>query len=488
MFANVIYGWGSHVDPGVAPLGMGGALILWWQWRPFGQPLQSSHVVAAFFGKMLFGMSLLLFSFSELIRPGLYYSEVGTSLLLIADVLLLSGFGLTYYGLPGLRRLLPSLGMLLLCVPVPDFILQPLSLWMASSVSWLVSELINPLGVGVHVEGNIIMTAKGAVGMDEACSGVRSLQSSLVVGLLLGLSVFKRWQERTLVVFIAVFGAFVGNLLRAVTLVVGVDRVGGDFLANYHDLANSIVLICVGLTVGVAVVIMMARGCELRMPAAHRVWALDKPIPHWILVSAILFPSAAAAMGQFVFYQDKLDVKPGPMETLLKQVGETRLVSGSLNDLLFYSHALTVELPIGNDQKGRAFYAFWEPGRRSYEAVGLHTPKLCFGASGWRFTGETRVIEHVFGGRPSLLQWQRFAGPQMDVWASRVHFVGNEIRDPSQLRSLFDRLKFDLWRIRPKKQEVVMFWLPGDLAMDEIKQVLVDLDLDSLDTVARESR
>ena len=67
-------------------------------------------------------------------------------------------------------------------------------------------------------------------------------------------------------------------------------------------------------------------------------------------------------------------------------------------------------------------------------------------------------------------------------------FVGNEIRDPNQLRSLFDRLKFDLWRIRPKKQEVVMFWLPGNLATDEIKQALVNLDLDSLDTVAKEER
>ena len=63
-------------------------------------------------------------------------------------------------------------------------------------VAHVAAETAMLLGIPAQVEGNLIRVSNGLVGVNEACSGIRSLQTSLMIGLLFGelkrLSVLRR--------------------------------------------------------------------------------------------------------------------------------------------------------------------------------------------------------------------------------------------------------------------------------------------------------
>ena len=50
----------------------------------------------------------------------------------------------------------------------------------------LTVEILGLLGIPAVPQGNVIELATGSVGIDEACSGIRSLQATLMISLFLG--------------------------------------------------------------------------------------------------------------------------------------------------------------------------------------------------------------------------------------------------------------------------------------------------------------
>ena len=50
----------------------------------------------------------------------------------------------------------------------------------------IASETLALCGIPAQLEGNLIRVRTGVVGVSEACSGVRSLQTAIMIGLLFG--------------------------------------------------------------------------------------------------------------------------------------------------------------------------------------------------------------------------------------------------------------------------------------------------------------
>jgi exosortase/archaeosortase family protein len=100
------------------------------------------------------------------------------------------------------------------------------------------TEAITLCGIPAQLEGNLIRVSTGLVGVNEACSGVRSLQTSLMIGLLFGelkrLSVGKR----IALVSGAVTLAILSNFGRAFFLVWIAATRGVPAVAEWHDLAG----------------------------------------------------------------------------------------------------------------------------------------------------------------------------------------------------------------------------------------------------------
>src|SRR5262249_25099378 len=104
-------------------------------------------------------------------------------------------------------------------VPWPTTAETPVIQGLMRVVARVAAEAAMLLGTPAQVEGNLIRVSNGLVGVDEACSGIRSLQTSLMIGLLFGelkrLSVLRR----VVLVGCAVFIALLANFVRAVFLV-----------------------------------------------------------------------------------------------------------------------------------------------------------------------------------------------------------------------------------------------------------------------------
>src|SRR5205823_1659329 len=99
-------------------------------------------------------------------------------------------------------------------------------------------EAVSLFGVPAQLEGNLIRTSNGLVGVNEACSGVRSLQTSLMIGLLFGelkrLSILRRVALDAAAIGIA----FIGNCARAFFLVWIAATKNIQAVDRWHDLAG----------------------------------------------------------------------------------------------------------------------------------------------------------------------------------------------------------------------------------------------------------
>src|SRR5256714_730539 len=107
----------------------------------------------------------------------------------------------------------------LAAVPWPvqfeNFVVQT----MMRAVAYVAVEITGWFGVGAYQLGNVIQLRNGFVGVDEACSGVKTLQAGIMVALVLGELLRLGWSRRVALLVFGCGWVFVCNVFRATTLV-----------------------------------------------------------------------------------------------------------------------------------------------------------------------------------------------------------------------------------------------------------------------------
>ena len=111
----------------------------------------------------------------------------------------------------------------------------------------IVVEALTALGVPALAHGNVIEISTGLVGIDEACSGIRSLQATLMIALFFGELYRLRVARRAWLVVAGVALALVSNLARTFVLVWVCTKSGIGALDKWHDPTGiAILLVCFG--------------------------------------------------------------------------------------------------------------------------------------------------------------------------------------------------------------------------------------------------
>jgi exosortase len=156
-------------------------------------------------------------------------------------------------GGPWLRHFAFPVAFILIAVPWPTALETPVIQGLMRVVARVAAETAMLLGTPAQVEGNLIRVSNGLVGVNEACSGIRSLQTSLMIGLLFGelkrLSVLRR----VLLIAGAVAIALVANFVRAVFLVGVAATENISEVTRWHDIAGySIIAVVFVITMGMA--------------------------------------------------------------------------------------------------------------------------------------------------------------------------------------------------------------------------------------------
>jgi exosortase len=167
----------------------------------------------------------------------------------------------------------------LIAVPWPTRLEAPLIEKMSKLNAAVSAVSANVLGSPAVRHGVLIETGTGFVGVDEACSGIRSFQASIMVALFLGELFGYSILRRGILLSGSVALAFGGNVIRTTYLVREADLHGLAAVNLHHDQAGLTIL---GVTLlGLLALVWLLRhrrrgGAENFPPSDSRLDYLDE--------------------------------------------------------------------------------------------------------------------------------------------------------------------------------------------------------------------
>jgi exosortase len=149
----------------------------------------------------------------------------------------------------------------LISAPMVSVIEKEIRVFLLTKVTIVVFNLFDVLGYELEREGNVLILPEGQVGVEEACSGIRSLTACLFAGSFLAAVFLNRFWKKVLLVIAAMCFAVMTNLLRSLFLTLWAYHHGsqaidehwvlpliGD-IGSVHDVTGFAILgvTCVGL-------------------------------------------------------------------------------------------------------------------------------------------------------------------------------------------------------------------------------------------------
>ncbi len=157
----------------------------------------------------------------------------------------------------------------IISAPLVSFIENALSLFLLNKVITVVFFVFEMGGYALEQEGNTLILPTGRVGVEDACSGIRSLMGCLFAGTFLGAMFFKSVIKKVLLVVFAMGFAVITNLMRSIFLTAWAYTHGPDAISGFvHDAAGYFVL---GLTSVMLLVLIPIMNIEIAVEKPKRV-------------------------------------------------------------------------------------------------------------------------------------------------------------------------------------------------------------------------
>src|SRR5712691_8261923 len=211
----------------------------------------------------------------RLLSWGLALVVVGTSL----------SFLYVIGGRAWLRHFAFPILFFLVAVPWPVLIEQVVIHDLMRMVTAINVTFLQLAAVPALQHGNVIEVGTGFIGIEEACSGVRSLQATLMVSLFLGELYYFSWSRRLILIVIGALLAFVCNVVRTAILVWMGTTKGTKSIEAWHDPAGLTLLMVCLFGLWVASLVMQRRGNASSLP--HSIENQPAPIRFtWPLLGA----------------------------------------------------------------------------------------------------------------------------------------------------------------------------------------------------------
>jgi len=341
-------------------------------------------------------------------------------------------------GKPWLRHFAFPVLFTLIGVPWVSPIEEPIVQGLMRVVAAVASEVVALFGIPAQLEGHLIRIPNGLVGVNEACSGVRSLQTSLMIGLLFGelkrLSILRR----IVLVAVAAAIAFVGNCIRAFFLVWVAATQNVAAVNRWHDFAGYgiVGLVFLGSMIFAG---LLGRGKSYRLSAngyqetknkedssetnnrqqiTNNPAAIGVVIGPSFLVAAICWLIAVefAAAGWYRAHEHDLaqtarwevqwpqdapnfhEIKIDDEERRILRFDRGRAAAWTLPAL----NSTDASSPTVRPLTCTLFFFRWNSGKNSALLASLHRPDVCLPAIGWNQSGDVSVKKYSVGPDLSL--------------------------------------------------------------------------------------
>lgn len=345
------------------------------------------------------------------------------------------------------------IAVVLLSGPLPPATYAKLTAGLQELITIGVVDTLRFFGIPALRAGNIIHLGATSVGVEEACSGVRSLVSCVLAGLVLSALMVRSPWRRAWLVGLAAPLALVMNFGRSLALTL-LARNGVDIAGAWHDGLGFAVL-------GVTTVLLawLATALEEHSAPATDGAVVAREPRGWVTGSAVglaCLGLAAGWIGWLAARPAQASVGRGMPE--LERIVPDAPVAGwevaTRPDLERFAGILRTEHLLERsyskiDDKGRrvsvtVYVAWWSPGAASVSAVAAHTPEACWPGTGWVADPEAsarRELELEDGRRAASAEQRAFVnqGYPQTVWF--WHLVDGRPSEPFEPRSWREQLR-----------------------------------------------
>ena len=343
---------------------------------------------------------------------------------------------------------------------------------------------MNALGIAARHEGNILITARGSLGIDDACSGLRSLQASLVSGVFLGLLLLRGRFHRLFMLAASVALMLTANVMRTTFLAWQMHRLGEAGVKNLHDPAGASLLLVNMIGIALLGVWLVQR--EKRFPpppappapALNLVWTLNRGAAGPMACAGLILFTALIpnlrSQWQRPSGDGLLGLRPQPVQGFRIARRPTDLWANRLRFDMAEDHDF---VSYDGSDLG-IFHATWLAGKVSNQFVGQHLPAICFQNTGWSVTGPAFVRPLALRGRGYPVLWQGFRQGPESVLAGYLHLVGGQPRvfRPGEAGWFSWRtLVWDIRHGKPADQEVFIFTVSGANGPDHAWRDMLEL-------------
>ncbi len=318
-----------------------------------------------------------------------------------------------------------AIGLWFLSLPVPPGTYSELTLALQFRVTASVLAALHVLGIPAIQNGNIIDLAHASVGVEEACSGVRSLLSCIYAGFFFSAAFVRTRSSRVVLIVLAPVLAVLMNFVRSLTLTL-LANAEIDIAGMWHDTTGYAILILTALMLAFVAWLLERLESSASPPtAAPTPVRPPSPNAHSTRLARIIGAGGALALLWIV-----------ALETLTRPAPHAEIVAPDLaewlpdkfagwsvpppEDLYRFSDVLeTRELAQRSyakiDAQGRKtivtlYLAYWLPGQTSVSVVASHTPDACWPGAGWepKPTAVTSVTLPLAHRRTSSAEYRIF--------------------------------------------------------------------------------
>ncbi|MFT4902068.1 MAG: exosortase [Lentimonas sp.] len=181
--------------------------------------------LAVFIGSAgLYGIGALLRSVTGPQNPASLAIAVGFAGILLSAVFIFTKEQANGQPMPLKQRigltalfLFPAL-IWLISAPLVSVLETQIRVFLLMKVTVVIFHLVDFLGFEIEREGNVLLLPDGQVGVEEACSGIRSLTACLFAGSFLAAVFLNRLWKKILLVLAAMCFAVLTNMLRSLFL------------------------------------------------------------------------------------------------------------------------------------------------------------------------------------------------------------------------------------------------------------------------------
>ena len=279
-----------------------------------------------------------------------------------------------------------SVCFILVSVPWPGTVENIIIQGLTQMATLITVTSLNLVHIWALQHGNLVEVKTGLLGIDEVCSGIRSLEATLMVSRFLGELYRTVCQRRVLLVLSGVIVAFLCNVGRTFLLCWVVVKNGAGALSKWHDPAGFTILsICFFVLWGLTHLIS---GTPAKLEASKGL--APRPFPRGVVI----------ALGAWLL----VTVLSAEIWYRTHETGETLNWSFEFPSAKDHFSDVVIPEALGDERRAAswtesdgsrwtAFFFKWEAGPPSSRILArMHRPENCLPAAGYKLQADRGII------------------------------------------------------------------------------------------------